>query len=215
VKVMPEGKVAEIKGIDDMYRGMAERIVDGEDELARKRLKEKAGRVIEGRDRRYGSHAKRVDAVKKMIKDNPLFAEEKITETVSHVMIPFPERAVGIGDSWQGKMTLLSGVPVKMDCTYTLKERDQAIATVGMSSKIDLHDVPVSAKGGPSGSTKMNMTGSYQGTVQIDRASGWMVRKRVAIKASGHIKMAANKQAPQGMTMPMSIESVVTVEPME
>jgi hypothetical protein len=213
MKVTPVGQV-EIKGIDEMYRQMAERIIEAEDALRKKRLKEKAQRAIERANRQYGSRAKRIDAVKKMIKNNPLFAEVTITETVGHAIMPFPARAVGIGDSWQGKTTLVSSMPVKLDCTYTLKEKSQALATVEISSKIDLDDVPASAKEDSSGSIRMSMAGSYQGTAQIDRASGWMVRKRVAIKASGHVKIATDKQTPQGMTMPMSIESVITVEPL-
>lgn len=202
-------------GIDEMYRRMAERIVEDEDALRKKRLKEKAQRAIERANRQYGSREKRIDAVKKRLKNNPFFGEVKITEPVDNVIMPFSERPVGIGDSWQGKMPLVSNMPVKMDCTYTLKEKDQSVVTVEISSKIDLVDVPAFAKDGPLGSTKISMTGSYQGSAQIDRASGWMIRKKVAMKASGEMKMAANKQAPQGMTMPMSIESVITVEPTE
>ena len=212
MKIAPKGKIVEIKGIDEMYRRMAEKIVQDEDTLRKKRLKEKAQRAIERANRQYGSRNKRIDAVKKMIKNNPFFTEAKITEAVDNVIIPFSGRALEIGDSWQGKRALLSGVPVKVDCTYTLREKDPAIATVGISSKIDLADVPVSAKVGSSGLTKLSMTGSYQGTAQIDQASGWMIRKKVALKVSGQMKVAANRQAPQGMTIPMSIESVITVE---
>ena len=212
MKVTPVGQV-EIKGIDEMYRQMAQRIVEAEDALRKKRLKEKAQRAIERANRQYGSRAKRIDAVKNMIKNNPLFAEVTITETVGHAIMPFPVRAVRIGDSWQSKTALVSSMPVKLDCTYTLKEKSQAIATVEISSKIDLDDVPASAKKDSSESMRMSMAGSYQGSAQIDQASGWMVRKRVAIKASGHVKMVADKQAPQGLTMPMSIESIITVEP--
>jgi hypothetical protein len=93
-----------------------------------------------------------------------------------------------------------------------LKEKDLAVATVEISSKIDLTEVPVSTKVDPSGSTKISMTGSYLGTAQIDRVSGWMIRKKVTLKSSGQTKMAGSKQSPQGMTIPMSIESVITVE---
>lgn len=213
-KVTPEGKVAQIKGIDEMYRRMAEKIVESEDALRKKRLKEKAQRAIERADRQYGSRDKRIDAVKTMIKNNPFFAEVKMIEAVDNVIMPFPKLAVGIGDSWQGKMALLSGVPVKVDCTYTLKEKDRTVVTVEINSKFDLADVPASGQNGPPGSTKVSMTGSYQGAGQINQASGWMIRKKVALKASGQMKMAANQQAPQGMTMLMSIESVITVEPL-
>ncbi len=213
-KVTSEGKVVEIKGIDEMYRRMAERIVESEDALRKKRLKEKAQRATERANRQYGSREKRIDAVKKMIESNPLLSEEKITEAAGHVIIPLPGRVVVKGDSWQGQRTL-PGIPAKVNCTYVLKETDQAITTVDIRSEFDFVDVPVPSKVGSSGSTKVSIAGSYQGAAQIDRACGWLIRKKVALKASGQTKMAPNRQASQGTTMPMSIESVINVEPMK
>lgn len=38
MKVTPEGKIVELKGIDEMYLRIAERIVENEDESVRKRI---------------------------------------------------------------------------------------------------------------------------------------------------------------------------------
>lgn len=59
------------------------------------------------------------------------------------------------------------------------------------------------------------MTGSYQGTAQINLASGWIIRKKATMKASGKMKMVANKPTPKSMTIPMSIDRVITVEAVE
>ena len=98
MKVTPEGKMVELKGIDEMYLRMAETIVEGEDETMRRRARERmadgaeerAERSIENLNQRYGSRKKREEAVSDLIKKTPLFTEEKIRGTVGNVIMPFP-----------------------------------------------------------------------------------------------------------------------------
>ena len=223
MKVTPDGKMIELQGIDEMYLGMAEKIVEGEDETIRKRARERmadgaeerAERSIENVNQKYGSRKNREEAVKEMIKKNPLFAEEKIRGLVGNVIVPFPGGSAEIGDSWQGKAALPAGAPVDIDLTYTLKQKKQGVAVVGISSKIELVDEPASTKDSPLGATKASVTGSYEGSVQIDSGSGWMVRKNATMRCSGEMKMAPNEQIPQGMTLPITMESITTVEPIE
>jgi len=223
MKVTPEGKMLELQGIDEMYMGMAEKIVEGEDESIRKRAmermadgaEERAERTIENLNQRYGSRKKREEAVSDLIKKNPLFTEEKIRGTVGNVIMPFPGGFVEIGDSWQGKAVLPAGAPIDIDLTYTLKQKKQGMAVVGISSKIELIDEPASTKDSPLGATKANVTGSYEGSVQIDSGSGWTVRKNTTMRCSGEMKMAPNEQMPQEMSLPITMESITTVEPIE
>jgi len=223
MKVTPEGKMVELKGIDKMYLGMAEKIVEGEDESIRKRAKERmadgaeerAERLIENANQRYGSRKKREEAVSDMIKKNPFFTEEKIRGTVGNVIMPFPGGFVEIGDSWQGKAVLPAEAPIDIDLAYTLKQIKQGVAVVGISSKIELVDEPTTTKDNPLGVTKASMTGSYEGSVQIDSGSGWTVRKNATMRCSGEMKMPPNEQTPQEMTLPISMESITTVEPIE
>ncbi|KPL21475.1 MAG: hypothetical protein AMJ75_09925 [Phycisphaerae bacterium SM1_79] len=223
MKVTPGGKIVELKGIDEMFLRTAGKTIESEDESIRKKLRErmsegaeeKAKETIERLNQRYGSRDKREQAVKEMMKKSPALGEEKIREMVGNVMMPFPDRPVGTGDSWPGRTTLPWGAAVEIDSTYTLKQKNAAVTVVDVSSKIDLDDEPASMKKGPFGPTKIRMTGSYQGSFQIDRNSGWMVRKKTTMQCSGEVKTAGNKQKPEGMTMPVSIESVTIVEPIE
>ena len=105
--------------------------------------------------------------------------------------------------------------PVNIDLTYTLKDRKQGVATVEISSRIELVDEPASTKDSPLASTKVSITGSYEGSLQIDPSSGWMLHKNATMRCSGEVTMPPNEQMPQGMTMPVTMESVITVEPME
>jgi hypothetical protein len=94
---------------------------------------------------------------------------------------------------------LPAAAPVDIDLTYTLKERKQGLTV------IDLKDSPL-------GLTKANLIGSYEGSLQIDSNSGWILHKKATMRCSGQMKMAPNEQMPQAMTMPVSMETVTTVE---
>jgi hypothetical protein len=206
-KVTPEGRMIGLEGVDRMYLAIAETIVQGED-ATRKRLSERANEI-------YGSRQKRVEAVRDLLTKNPFISTERIAQMVGYLTIVYPGRAVETGDSWQAKKALLSLVTVNMDCTYTLKEMASAVMVVGVSSKIDMDNELASAKGGPLGSARTTMTGSYEGTVRIDPTSGWMSHKNVTMRCSGEVTMPPSEQMPQGMTVPMTMETVITVEPME
>ncbi len=215
MKVSPEGKILALTGLDEMYLKMAEKVANAEDEDFKKKLKEKAQRTIDRTNQRYGSRAKRVEALKEMIKKNPMFTEDKFENIVDFVMVPFSEKSVRIGNSWQAGVMRLSMIPFEIEGTYTLKEKNQTDLTIDISSKIDLDNVTVPGMGSPQGQTKISLKGSFEGSLQIDQTSGWMIRKKATMKADGEMKMAVNQQMPKGMTIPMSIETVVTVEPIE
>ena len=100
------------------------------------------------------------------------------------------------------------------DCTYTLREARQAAALVDISSKIELDDEPIPGEDGP-GSVRVTLTGSCQGSLEIDLSTGWLLHKNVTLNYSGEAKTAPTEQNPEGWTMGMSMEIATTVKPME
>jgi len=222
-KVTPEGRMIGLDGIGQMYLAMAEAIVRGEDDATRKRITgqiakgadERIRRSIERVNERYGSRQKRIEAVADMLKKNPIIAAEQIAQMVGNLIMVYPGGAVETGDSWQAKKVLFSLGTVDLDCTYTLKEKTSAVTVVGVSSKIDLDNELVSAKGSPLGSARTTLTGTYEGTVQIDPSSGWILHKNVTMRCSGEVTMPPSEQMPQAMTMPVTMETIITVEPID
>jgi len=226
IKVTPKGEIVGLDGIDEMFMRMAEKIVVAEDKLisaapagtcepakekaVKETPEERASRRIEATNNIYGSRDKRKQALKEMIKNNPLFAEKQFKNLARNIVTAFPNQSVGIGDSWGGKITLSAVLPVEVDSTYTLKGNEKGVVVVDISSKMDLDEKAIGDKRGLPGQTDMKMRGSssYQGTLQIDGTSGWMILKKANMRFSGEVTQ-------QGMTVPMSIESVITVEPIE
>jgi len=215
MKVSPEGNILELTGIDEMYSKMAERLANSEDENMRKKLGDKAQRAIDETNKSYGSRAKRIEALKEKIKKLPWFTERQFMELLNNVVVPFAGKPISIGDSWQAGVMRLSIVPDEIKGTYTLKEKNQTFFIVDVNSKIDIDNVTVPGMGSPQVQTKVSLKGSYEGSLKIEQASGWLNRKDATLKIAGEMKMAANQQMPQGMTIPMSAESIITVEPIE
>lgn len=222
MKATPEGEIVGLDGIDEMFSRMAEKVVQAEDKMISSAppgtcnikntgksqeemsVDERARKRIERINNQYGGREKRIEAVEKMIKNNPLFAEKQIRNMLGNMIMPFPSRPVGIGDSWTAKMiSATQSLPIEMDRTYTVKGSKKGVVIVDVSSKRHLDDEAVLV-----GKVRMKLAGFYQGTSEIDGTSGWMIRKKANMRFSGEVTQ-------QGMTVPISIESVITVEPIK
>ena len=196
--VTQQGRVTGLEGIDEMYLRMAEWIARAEGIAARP-----------------GSGQNRVDAIRRMLKQYPFLTEVHITEMVADLVVAYPAHPGARDESWQAKKTLFSQGWIDVDCTYTLQEKTPALMIVGVNSKIDLDNEQVSALGGPLGSARTVLKGSYDGILEIDPASGWLLRKKATMKCSGQVKMYATEKIPQGRTLYVTLETVTTVEPID
>ena len=186
IKVNPQGKVVGVEGFKEMMQQMAEKM--------------------------GGDDAAENEEIKEFMKN--FLSEDKVKMMGSNMTIAFPSWPVGIGDSWTDKETMSVGFPIEIDNTYTLKERKNGVAIVDINSKMDLGKKGASIDMGPM-KMNMEMKGSYQGTSEINEANGWMIRSKMNMQLAGQVKIAPNEQMPEGITMPMSIESVITIEPIE
>ena len=224
VSVTPRGEVVELKGLDDFFSQMAEKMTVAEDEFISKApvgtcpmntvvrkewaamsAEERAKIRIEKLNARYGSREKRKEGLKEQIKNFPTTNEAQITKMVRNVITDFTGRPVEIGDSWEAKVIPPYAPLSEIGATYTLKGNDEVVVSVDVNSKIDLDETAFGSAGnGPK--AKVEMTGRYHGTLQIDKTNGWMISKKVEMKLSGQVTQ-------QAMTVPTLIESSVTVEP--
>jgi len=208
-RVSPKGEIVELKGLNEMFSQIAEKVIAAEDELIGKASaddeeqkeissEERAKRRIEWMKKKYGSREKRKQALKKMIMYSSL-REQQIMDMVRALVPVFSVWPVGTGDRWMGKMISPTGPPDEIDIIYTLKENEQGVVIVDANSTIALDTAPA-----PGFKTKM--AGSHKGTLEIDETSGWVIRKKEKTQLSGQITQ-------QGMTVPVSIENTITVEP--
>jgi hypothetical protein len=184
MKLAPKGKILEIKGMDEMIAKMIDKMAT--DEAMKQQMKEMMNNFIN---------------------------EDKMKEMSGTMMAALPQKPVGIGDSWTNKISIPVGFPMEIDITNTLTGYKEGIITIQTNAKIETGDQPKPIEMGPMKMT-MRMQGEQKGTTQIDKATGWMVRAKADMRFSGEMKMEPNEQMPQGMTIPVTVEGVTTVEPM-
>lgn len=187
MKFTPKGDIASIEGIEEMLDKMVEKM--GTDDPAA------------------------AQAMKEMMKN--FMGEEAIKEMNNSMFAGLPDGLVGIGDVWHDTISLGAGFPIDLDVTYVLKDRKDGVAFIDMVSKIDMGDEDSALIEMQGMKMNMQVSGTQSGTFEVDEATGWSNRSNMDQKFSGVIKMSPNQQIPQGMTIPINIETKVTVGPME
>lgn len=184
MKLSPKGEILEIKGMDEMIATMIDKMTI--DEAMKQQMKEMMKNFIN---------------------------EDKMKETSGTMVAALPPKPVGIGDSWTNKISVAIGFPMEIDTTNTLTDHKEGIITIQTNANIETGDDAKPTEMGPMKMT-MKMKGVQKGTIQIDQATGWIVRSKTDANFTGEIKTEPNEQMPQPMTIPIAIENVTTVEPM-
>ncbi|MHC4625841.1 MAG: DUF6263 family protein, partial [Planctomycetota bacterium] len=212
-KVTPEGKIVELEGLAQMYQQMAEPLVDYQDEATRLMYPaENAKRRLDAANQKFASREERIEATRDKLDEGPYTRAENIRDMLGEVIMSFPGGPVGIGDSW-------TAVPSSMeylgDHTYTLRENKQAAVLVDISAEVDVDREQPASADGTRGSSRTILTGSGQGSVEIDPGTGWMLRKNMTLRYSGETRRGPTKRDPRGKTVAQSMESITAVEPME
>jgi len=183
----PKGKIVGIQDYDKMWERMMEKVT--------------------------GDNPNMAQAMKDMIKN--FAGEDRIKEMGGEMMTSFPDEPVAIGDMWYDITSIEVGFPLYLDVTYILKDRKDGIAFIDVISKMDMGDQDSKLIEMEGMKMNMQMTGTQTGTVEVDEATGWMIKSNINQNFSGAVKIAPNKQMPNGMSIPMTIQSKITVEPME
>ncbi|UCE50715.1 MAG: hypothetical protein JSW47_11225 [Phycisphaerales bacterium] len=210
-KVTTQGEIVELEGLDEMYQRMAEPIVKWLEEDSRRRAKERGLKAT------FAPIEERIESRKKYLEMHSRTGQRAIREMLGSVIVPFPREPVALGGSWQARSTLSMGGSTTIglyDCTYNLREGKQESLLVDIGSKIELDDEPVPGGDGP-GSARVTLTGSCQGSLEVNPSTGWLLHKNVTLNYSGKIKTPPTERSPQGRTWGMSMEIITTIKPME
>ncbi|MHC5061845.1 MAG: DUF6263 family protein [Planctomycetota bacterium] len=183
MKMTPKGEILAIENLEEMITKMADQMAA--DDAKKQQMREMMKSFIN---------------------------EDKMKEMGGAMTAALPQQLVSVGESWTNQISIPVGFPMEMDTTNTLTECKGGIFTIQTEARIEPGD---QAKPIEMGGVKMSMRiqGQQNGTSQLDEATGWMVRSKADMKFSGEVKVEGNEQMPQGMTIPMSIEGVTTIEP--
>jgi len=196
IKVASNGNILELQSIDDMFLKMAEKVIAAEDEKMDKK-------AIQKINQKYGTREKRKEKTKKLIRF--LFHEEKMLAMMRAFIQILPSGPVKSGDSWEGGIDIEDLLKTEINLKNTLKSHEKNEIIIDSVYKRSLDDKPIKDKRSP----KIVFTEiDYKGTAQIDKSSGWIIRKEVKVSFSAEIR-------DQEITNPFSVNIVKIIEPVE
>jgi len=182
LKMTPKGQVAELKDLEKMRSNIQKKFADGPTREL----------MIRSMDR-YTS-------------------EDAVKESTESVMAIYPDKPVGIGDSWSRTIVLSRSAAMILENTWTLKGRKDGVASIEIVSVIKPNP---KAEPMDMGTMKMSyrLSGKQQGLIEIDESTGRMIRSKMNQELSGDvaIKNAATPNAPD-MIMPMKIKAITSTE---
>ena len=182
MKVKPTGETFDVRGVGEM--------------LAKIRKEIPAGPEMEGADKFL----------------DKMFDEKQLKELTGDMMGVFPVEAVAVGDTWYDTKSIDFIMPIDIDTTYMLKSRKDGIAYIDAAAKMDMGDSSKPLEIDPNNKMSMQISGTMNTVSEVDENTGLTRKSNIAMNFSGVIKMEANEQMPQGMTMPMTIKGDAVVE---
>ncbi len=182
MKVSPTGKTLDIRGLEAMVARMKEKIGSNPE--------------MQGLDKFF----------------DKMLDEKQVKEMTGSMMGKFPAEPVTVGDTWYDTISMNFIMPIDIDTTYMLKQRKDGIAYIDAVAKMDMGDSSKAIEIDPNNKVSMQISGTMNSTSQVDEATGLTRKSNIAMNFSGVVRMEANQQMPEGMTMPMTITGNAVVE---
>ena len=184
LQITPSGEVKQVKGLEKMRGNIQNKLPEGP-------MREGAMKGLE-----------------------QYLGEEAIKEQTESSMAIYPDKPVGIDDSWSKTFVLSFGLAAIIENTWTLKSRENGVATIEVVSNIKPNP---QAKPMEIGTTKISheFSGKQQGLVKIQESTGQLLHSKAEQQLSGQVKIidtGAPAGSGQEMTIPMKINSVTTIE---
>lgn len=194
IMVSPQGHIKDMKGIESLQNAVIEKIPA----------------IPEG-EISFGPN----DMLKEEIN------KEALNESMDSKFAIYPDKPVGIGDSWQKRTTIshcsvsnLFSVPQIVDTIYTLKERKNGIAIIDVFSMFqpNLRVVEVGSGRGI-GKYQFKLSGDSTGTIEVEESTGWVIRSKQTLRLNGQAVQEYPQLLQDRMIIPVSITNTITQEP--
>ncbi|MFA5292449.1 MAG: DUF6263 family protein [Phycisphaerae bacterium] len=182
MKVKPTGEAYDVRGTKEMLAKVKEKISNGSE----------------------------MRGVDKFI--DKMFDEKQIKELTGNMMGVFPAEPVAVGDTWYDSKSINFIMPIDVDTTYMFKQSKDGIAYIDTAAKMDMGDSSKLLEIDPNNKMSMQIAGTMNATSEVDEKTGLTRKSNMTMNFSGIVKMEANEQMPDGMTIPMTIKGDMVVE---
>jgi len=138
------------------------------------------------------------------------FGDEALKESFSKVTKVYPPAGTKVGDSWEDTQTLNMGYPITISNKYTLKEEQGDFLTIDMNSDIKTSSAePMDMMGIRA---RYDLSGNQTGSFKLNKNSGIAESGNSTQKMAGSIVFEPSDLAPQGFTMPITIDAKTNFE---
>jgi hypothetical protein len=180
MELSPEGQVKDLWGVDDMLAG-----------------------ILGALDLPPGGMR---DTLEQSFRSQ--FGEQSMKENMENMMAIYPADPVDIGDTWTKKVVVATGFPMILENSWTLKSRQDGVATIAVFSKVEPNPDAPPLEIGPI-KISYELSGEQQGTMELDEGTGWTLGAHMTQAFSGEMKMGDD------MSWPISIDSTVRWEALD
>lgn len=140
----------------------------------------------------------------------PQFGGEALREMIENLLAVHPEEPVDIGESWERFTMVSQGFPQALHTQWTLQSVSQGRVLIDVQSQGEPFAGDSSA---PQSDLCYDMSGKQQGTLELDEASGWIVRGALRQQLSGRVMVKGTQGIGQSISWPISVESTTSFEP--
>lgn len=145
----PEGRISEIKDLDKVRANVRQKLPQGP-------MQEIAMRSLD-----------------------QWLNEQAVREGIENSLAIYPDRPVGVGDSWSRNNTYSSGTAMLLDSKWTLKERKNGIAVIEVASTIKPNPQAKPVEMGQGITSSSEFTGYQQGIIVIQESTGLIIKSKI------------------------------------
>ncbi len=142
------------------------------------------------------------------------FGEEALKETLNDMFAIYPDRPVGIGDSWRTKTVVAMGFPMTIHHTWRLKRIEDGKVYIETSAKIEPNtDVKVTQMGME---VTYDISGEQKRSLVLDESSGWLREGEIEQQVGGKILVSSTPYGqPETIEYPITMSAKSTIETIE
>ncbi len=201
-------------GLDELFLAAAVDVMEAEDDMIRKQLKERAAEAIKRTDERHGSRQERTRVLKKRLQESASLSGAQIHNLVGDLVALLPAEPVQSGAIWNGPLAIELKAYEGIPGAYTLRDIGQDTCTIDAQAQRRAEDEPFVYQSGDT-TVSNKYAGTVQGQIILDRETGWLLRREQTSSMAGKVLRVSSGPQAGPSTYDATMEISTTVAPVE
>lgn len=149
-----------------------------------------------------------MNTIKENLKNH--FGDEAIKETMEKMFAIYPNKPVGVGDSWHAKFSLAKGFPMILSSVWKVRSIKDGKVYIDVYTKIEPNkEADVMQIGGAEMSYELS--GEQKGSMLLDEATGWCMEAKMDQDFEGKVNVSGG-MFKESQEWPINVSGSVTIE---